>query len=705
MSAHKVWDPVEKKIYLTTQVRFNENLLPLRPNKLTTRATPDVDLKVFDLEPEVKLVSYDADLMARQMLDEGNMFRNGDKCIIKVKGLTNTYMQTGYRHYLSECAKRAGSEAIQSLNSDLLYQSFYKTTDKPMVLKVSSQAGQKQKSTPLHSFKGLPISIDPTKPPKNYKDAMSRPDAEEWAQAYMEEYNGFIEQGVFEVVYPSAGEKVIGTTTRLDYKFKGDEFDKYKVRMCARGDQQDENSFDPDGLYTPSIKATEVRMLAAIAAHHGLPIYTTDTKQAFLHGTMKQRVLLRPPDWWPQKLEPGQVLLAVKSVYGTKQAPHCWHEEVSQWMVENGYNPVNDEKTIFLKTEPNGDWLINGLYVDDMKHVPSCKRIFVDYLKKYNQRFKTTGGISKLADRFVGLEYEQGVDGIKLHQDGYVRTMLSEFEAELPNPLRTKKVPMSLASEMIEDEEPEKSVDRQKRYRSYVQKLTYLSVWSRPDISYAVGQLSRFGGRAGPSHWEALIHLMGYIKLHPSFKLHYKRGRKGVDPLDGFADSNWNTPLSQLGTIALFNKAPISWKSKRQQSSALSTSEAEYIAVSAAAAEMIYLRRLCKNLNLPMKHPTPIGEDNSGCIEWTNYVIGGRERAKHIDLCKHFAHDAVQNGEIILYKVSSQDQLADFLTKPLSEPLFNHCVGNLITHGAVSYMASRRRDDDDDRRGGRRALA
>ena len=101
-------------------------------------------------------------------------------------------MQTGYRHYLSECAKRAGSEVIQSLNSDLLYQSFYKTTDKPMVLKVSSQAGQKQKSTPLHSFKGLPISIDPTKPPKNYKDAMSRPDAEEWAQAYMEEYNNAV---------------------------------------------------------------------------------------------------------------------------------------------------------------------------------------------------------------------------------------------------------------------------------------------------------------------------------------------------------------------------------------------------------------------------------------------------------------------------------------------------------------------------------
>ena len=84
--------------------------------------------------------------------------------------------------------------------------------------------------------------------------------------------------------------------------------------------------------------------------------------------------------------------------------------------------------------------------------------MYVDYLKNYNQQFKTSCGISKLADSFVGLsnglEYKQEVDEIKLHQKEYVRTMLSEFEAELPNPLRTKKVLMSLASEMIEDEEP-----------------------------------------------------------------------------------------------------------------------------------------------------------------------------------------------------------------------------------------------------------
>ena len=85
MSPHKVWDPVGNKIYLTTQVLFNENLLPLWPNKLTTWATLNVNMKNFDLEQEVKLVSYYADLMASQMLDEKNMFHTGDMCIIKVK--------------------------------------------------------------------------------------------------------------------------------------------------------------------------------------------------------------------------------------------------------------------------------------------------------------------------------------------------------------------------------------------------------------------------------------------------------------------------------------------------------------------------------------------------------------------------------------------------------------------------------------------
>ena len=81
-------------------------------------------------------------------------------------------------------------------------------------------------------LKGLADGIDPTKPPKNFKDAMSRPDAEEWRQAFDEEFQGFIDRGVFVPVYPRHGETIVGTTTRTEYKSEGGPFTKRKVRMC-----------------------------------------------------------------------------------------------------------------------------------------------------------------------------------------------------------------------------------------------------------------------------------------------------------------------------------------------------------------------------------------------------------------------------------------------------------------------------------------
>ena len=76
--------------------------------------------------------------------------------------------------------------------------------------------------------------------------------------------------------------------------------------------------------------------------------------------------------------------------------------------------------------------------------------------------------------------------------------------------------------------------------------------------------------------------------------------------------------MSTMEMVALFNSTPISWRSKCQLTTALSTAEAEYMGLSASATEMIYLRRLCTVLLTPMRRPTPIGKDNSWCIEWTN---------------------------------------------------------------------------------------
>ena len=83
-------------------------------------------------------------------------------------------------------------------------------------------------------------------------------------------------------------------------------------------------------------------------------------------------------------------------------------------------------------------------------------------------------------------------------------------------------------------------------------------------------------------------------------------------------------------------------------------------------------------MRLPEADNTPVFEDNAACIEWANHVMGGRERAKHIDIRKHFAHEAVQNGHMRLHKIATEHQLADLLTKPLHRRPFERCLYSLL---------------------------
>ena len=101
----------------------------------------------------------------------------------------------------------------------------------------------------------------------------------------------------------------------------------------------------------------------------------------------------------------------------------------------------------------------------------------------------------------------------------------------------------------------------------------------------------------------------------------------------------------------LNNKAQIMWKSKMQKTTALSTAEVEYYTASTTGSEVLYLSKLLERMGFAQASPTPVYEDNTACIEWGSVVIGGRERAKHIDIWKHLAHEVIQNGEMLLVRV------------------------------------------------------
>ncbi len=125
-----------------------------------------------------------------------------------------------------------------------------------------------------------------------------------------------------------------------------------------------------------------------------------------------------------------------------------------------------------------------------------------------------------------------------------------------------------------------------------------------------------------------------------------------------------------------------------QKSTALSTAEAEYysaaVSASTAATEVLYIRNLIDNMGSAEQKPAPVCEDNTACLKWGNNVIGGRERAKHIDLRKHFEHEVIQNGRMKLARVSTASQLADILTKPLHCPQYLACVAGNLGSKAVT---------------------
>ena len=131
----------------------------------------------------------------------------------------------------------------------------------------------------------------------------------------------------------------------------------------------------------------------------------------------EDKVYIRPPDWWPEPIPEGHVFLLLKSIYGTKQAARRWHLHISEWMEKNGYPAVNSEKTIFMKRDGD-DFIIHGLFVDDMMHVPTCERLKQEFLEKYTKDFEITGG--GLMETFLGMQVEQSKKAIRLHLDDYI---------------------------------------------------------------------------------------------------------------------------------------------------------------------------------------------------------------------------------------------------------------------------------------------
>ena len=205
------------------------------------------------------------------------------------------------------------------------------------------------------------------------------------------------------------------------------------------------------------------------------------------------------------------------------------------------------------------------------------------------------------------------------------------------------------------------------KYQSLVGALLYAAMNTRPDIAYAVGMLCRAMSKPSDALFESALRVLAYLHRHKHVGLRYEASNS---PLSGMADSDWAVRHSTSGYVFTLSRAAISWGSKRQQTIALSSCEAEIMAASEACKEAVYLDRLYQELGFKTDaEPLRLSLDNKAAID-SAYNPENHARTKHIDRRHYFIRELVEANKIVVPFVRSADNLADFFTKPLRAVTF-----------------------------------
>ena len=265
---------------------------------------------------------------------------------------------------------------------------------------------------------------------------------------------------------------------------------------------------------------------------------------------------------------------------------------------------------------------------------------------------------------FLGFQIKQLKEGTFIHQEKYTKDILKKFKMDDCKPIKT---PMPTNGHLDLDEGG-KSVD-QTLYRSMIGSLLYLTA-SRPDIMFSVCMCARFQANPKESHISAVKRILRYLKHTPSIGLWYPKGASFT--LLGYSDSDFAgcrvDRKSTSGGCHLLGRSLVSWSSKKQNSVALSTAEAEYIAAGACCAQILYMKQSLLDYGVVLDR-IPLLCDNESAVKIANNPVQ-HSRTKHIDIRHHFLRDHVARNDILLCGVRSEDQLADIFTKPLDESTF-----------------------------------
>ncbi|GJT84748.1 retrovirus-related pol polyprotein from transposon TNT 1-94 [Tanacetum coccineum] len=419
-------------------------------------------------------------------------------------------------------------------------------------------------------------------------------------------------------------EKVIGT--KWVYRNKLDEngvVTRNKARLVAQGYNQQEG-IDYDETYAPVARLESIRILLAYACALDFKLYQMDVKSAFLNGFINEEVYVAQPPGFIDFAKPNYVYRLKKALYGLKQAPKAWYDRLKAFLIKHDYSMGMVDNTLFTKKK-DSNLIIIQIYVDDIIFGSTCQEMCDGFAKIMHDEFEMS--MMGELNFFLGLQIKQLDDGIFFNQSKYIKEMLKKFRLEDSKPIKT---PMSTETKLTRDEDGE-SVDNTK-YRGMIG-TTHLGLW------YPKGS-----------------------------------GIKTIAYADSDHAGDYVDRKSTSGVCTFMGCCLTSWFFKKQTALAISITEAEYVSAGKACQQALWMKQTLIDYGIRLDD-IPIMCDNKGAIDLSKNPIQ-HSRTKHIEIRHHFLRDNVQKGNISIEKVSSEDNIADILTKLLKREPFNYlCLG------------------------------
>lgn len=384
-----------------------------------------------------------------------------------------------------------------------------------------------------------------------------------------------------------------------------------------------------------------------------------DVTTAYLQGDLKEEIYVRPP----KGVRNEKAWKLNKAMYGLKQGGRCWNEKLDKVLTNMGLTKSAADPCIYIQGKGRNTIFIS-VYVDDLLifYCNEAKREEINANLNENLDIKDLGKVKNI----LGIEITREKNAVTIHQAKYIRSILERFNMLDCKPVYT---PMEVNVKLQKDCECHReNIYDKVPYQEAVGSLLYLSQVTRPDIAYAVNVVSRFNNQPRECHWSAVKRILRYLKGTVNLKLTY---RSSDTDSKVFSDADWGSDPqrhSTSGGCAKVSGTLISWYSRRQKTVALSTTEAEYMALSLAIQETIWVRSLLSELEpANVEGPTIVWCDNQSTIQLAKNEIVS-QRSKHIDIRYHFCKEHVRKKNVKIEYLRTEDMLADAFTKALCAP-------------------------------------